>query len=190
MKLNILTLTMTLILTTGCAQVAYQVQGDKPIEEPETRTLGEVIDDNGLETQVKVALLQADEAFQDSRVRVISYNAKVLLVGQVPSQELFDKANAAVNKMPRVRTLHNELEVGEKIGVNIRTSDSWLGTKVKSRMFTTDDFPSRKINIITENGVVYLMGIVDSQVAIQAATIASEINGVQKVVTLFEQPKS
>lgn len=177
-----------ILLLSGCAKVAYQVQGDKPIEEPDSRTFGEVIDDNTLETQVKVSILQADETLHDARIRVFSYNGKVLIVGEVPSEELKNLVTEAAKKISKVSSIHNELSVGDNIGVNTRANDSWLATKVKSRMFTRDNFPSRKINIITENGVIYLMGIVDNPTGVQAGEIASEVNGVQKVVTLFESP--
>lgn len=179
---------LTLIALTGCAKVVYQVQGEKPVEESDSRTFGEVIDDNTLETQVKVSILQADEQLKDARIRVMAFHGKILIVGQVPSDELKTKVTEAAKPLSKVRSIHNELSVGENIGVNIRASDSWLATKVKSRMFTTDNFPSRKIDIVTENGVIYLMGILDGETAAQAGQIASEVNGVQKVVMLFEKP--
>ena len=180
----------TLLIMTGCAQVAYQIQGDKPIEQPETRTVGEIIDDNSLETKVKVAILQADDRFSDARIRVISYNGKVLLIGQIPDSAMKSMAAAAADSISTVRSVHNELSVEDNIGVKIRASDSWLGTKVKSRMFTDDSFPSRKVDVIVENGVVYLMGMVDADTAQTATELAKGVIGVQKVVTLFERPKT
>jgi len=185
---QLLIATLTLLFLSGCAKVMYSVQGDKPIEESDSRTFGEVIDDNALETQIKVSILQADNALHDARIRVFSYHGKVLIVGQVPSEALKNKVTTAAKTLSKVKSIHNELTLGENIGVNIRASDSWLATKVKSRMFTTDNFPSRKIDIVTEDGVIFLMGIVDKNTAIQAGKIASEVNGVQKVVTLFEHP--
>jgi len=184
----LLVATLALVYLSGCAKVMYSVQGDKPIEESDSRTFGEVIDDNALETQIKVAILQSDERLHDARVRVFSYNGKVLIVGQVPTEELKTKVTEAAKILSKVKSIHNELSIGENISVNVRASDSWLATKVKSRMFTTDNFPSRKIDIITENGVIFLMGIIDTSTGTLAGKIASEVNGVQKVVTLFEQP--
>ena len=181
---------VTLLVTTGCAQVAYQIQGDKPLEQPETRTVGEIIDDNSLETKVKVSILQADDRFSDARIQVVSYNGKILLIGQVPDSAMKPMATEAADSNPTVRSVHNELTVQDNIGVKVRASDSWLGTKVKSRMFTDDTFPSRKIDVIVENGVVYLMGIVDADTAQKATELAKGVTGVQKVVTLFERPKT
>lgn len=180
----------SLLLLTACANVVYQVKGDEPIKESDTRSLGTLVDDSGLETKVKVAILQSDPRFEDARIRVISYNGKVLLIGQVADSDMLGMATAAANSLSSVKAVHNELTVEENIGVKIRTSDAWLKTKVASRMFTEDGFPSRKIDVYVENGVVYLMGIVDAATEKQAAELANSVEGVQKVVKVFERPKT
>jgi len=180
----------SLLLLTACANVVYQVKGDEPIQETETRSLGTVVDDSALETKVKVAILQSDDRFKDARIKVISYNGKILLIGQVPEKDLYGKATVAANSLSSVKAVHNELTVESNIGVKIRTSDAWLKTKVSSRMFTEDGFQSRKIDVYVENGVVYLMGIVDAATEKQAAELANSVDGVQKVVKVFERPKT
>lgn len=172
---------------TACSSVSYQPSSNEVIEEdPGSRTMGEVIDDNTIESKIKSALHQADERFNKARVRVISHNGKVLLVGQVQDSDMLELATEIARQVRKVKSVHNEMSVGDKISASVRANDSWLTVKVRSRMFTTDNFPSRKVNVITENGVIYLMGIVSKSVAQQAAELATEVNGVQRVVTLFE----
>ena len=68
----------------------------------------------------------------------------------------------------------------------MRASDQWISVRVKSRMLADADFPSRKVVITTENGRVYLMGLVSVAEGQQAETIAASVNGVQRVVSLFD----
>lgn len=177
----------TAVLVSGCAGLVNRSTNSSPVEEdPGSRTMGEVIDDNSIETKVKVALWKADARYEESRLRVFSHNGNVLLVGQLPEETLLPSATEIAAAIRKVKTVHNKLTVGKKISAGVRANDSWLGVKVKSRMFTTDYFPSRKVHVVTENGVVYLMGLVSKEVGAQAAQIATEVNGVQQVVTLFE----
>ncbi|AJQ94416.1 putative periplasmic or secreted lipoprotein [Gynuella sunshinyii YC6258] len=152
------------------------------------RTVGEVMDDNNIEAQVEEDIVASDPIFKDARIRVISHSGKVLIVGQVPEQRLIPIATQIAQKVRKVTSVHNELTVGPKLSAAIKANDSWQAIKVKSRMFTTDNFPSKNINIIVENGIVYLMGRVSKDIAQRAGQIASEVGGVQKVVLLFEEP--
>lgn len=147
--------------------------------------MGEVIDDNTLATRLAVNLDKADERFGRARVDVHANAGVVLLVGQVPSAELIAKATEVARKDPQVKAVHNHLSAKAPISAGVRTNDSWLAVKVKSRMFTTDDFSSSNVSIVVEEGVVYLLGHVKRSTAQQAVTIASEVAGVQKVVTVF-----
>ena len=67
-----------------------------------------------------------------------------------------------------------------------RTSDSWLATKVKSRLSLNDELDASRIKVITENGAVYLMGLLSKNESDIAAKVASETTGVQKVIRVFE----
>ena len=68
----------------------------------------------------------------------------------------------------------------------LKANDKWLSVKTRSRMFTTDFFPSSNIELVVQQGIVYLMGRVSEKTAAQAVEIASEVNGVQKVVVVFQ----
>jgi osmotically-inducible protein OsmY len=68
-----------------------------------------------------------------------------------------------------------------------RSNDTYITGKVKTRLLEE----SSKVNpiyvkVVTERGVVYLMGIVTKQEADTAARIAATTNGVVKVVKVFE----
>ncbi|MHA7880932.1 MAG: BON domain-containing protein [Saccharospirillum sp.] len=184
--IRILAVLSTLLVLSGCASVFSRATGNQPIEpNPEGRSVGQVIDDNTLATRIRINLAAADEAFEQARVEVHAHAGVVLMVGQVPSPPMVAMATEVARNDPQVRAVHNHLEAKDPISMTMRTNDSWLAVKVRSRMFTTDDFPSSRVTVIVEEGVVYLMGRVSDQTAQDAVRIAGEVTGVQKIVTVF-----
>ena len=88
--------------------------------------------------------------------------------------------------LPRVRRVHNEIEVGGPISYVARSNDGLLTTKVKSKLIAAKDVPGRKLKVQTENGVVYLMGMVTRAEADRAVEVTKTAYGVQKIVRVFE----
>ena len=117
---------------------------------------------------------------------VVSYNGFVLLAGQVSSEELKAKATDVVRKIREVRRIYNEMEVAAPSSAMTRSSDTWITTKVKSWLLGSPDTPGMRVKVVTENGVVYLMGLVTREEAERVAKEAADISGVQRVVRLFE----
>lgn len=171
---------------TGCTTLLGSATGDKPITpDPEGRSMGQVIDDNALATRLTVNLAKMDRRFEQAQFDVHVNDGVVLLVGQVPEADMISRATDLARNDPQVQSVHNHLEAASPSTAGIRANDTWLAVKVRSRMFTTDDFPSSNVNIVVEEGVVYLMGRVTEATARQAVQLATEVNGVQKVVTVF-----
>lgn len=186
MMMRILITLSTVILLSGCANLFSRATGNQPIQtNPEGRSVGEVIDDNTLATRIRINLAAADNAFEQARVEVHAHAGVVLMVGQVPNGAMVNKATEVARSDPQVQAVHNHLAPKEPISMTVRTNDSWLAVKVRSRMFTTDDFTSSRVTVIVEEGVVYLMGRVSDQTARDAVRIAGEVSGVQKIVTVF-----
>lgn len=154
--------------------------------DPSKRTPGVFIDDAVLEPMVKREILKSDEGFKGSHLVIVAYNGVVLVAGQVATEALREKAGEAAQNLRRVRKVHNELSVGGPISLVARTNDSWLTTKVKTRLIASDNAYGRKIKVLTENGVVYLMGLLARDQANQAVEVATKVYGVQKIVKVFE----
>ena len=102
------------------------------------------------------------------------------------SEALKAKATEVVRKIRGVRRIYNELEVAAPSSGMTRTSDTWITTKVKSFLLGNPDVEGSRVKVVTEDGVVYLMGLVTRDEAKRIADEASDISGVQKVVKLFE----
>ena len=177
-----------LLISTGCTSILVATTDENGIQEdPGLRTTGTIVEDEAIETKVTVNMKSMEPAFRDAHFNVISHNGVVLLVGQVQSDALKIRAGEiAAEASAQVRRVHNELEVAGKTTMLSRTNDSWISTKVRTQMAANDDIPSRQIRVITENGVVYLMGLVSQAEGDRAALLARNVTGVSKVVKVFE----
>jgi osmotically-inducible protein OsmY len=127
-----------------------------------------------------------DPTFDKARVVVSSFNQVVLLVGQAPTVSLRVMAEKIARNTPNVRRVYDEMTVGYPIALNQRTKDTWITSQVRSLMLTKKGLESGSIRIVTENGVVYLMGIATHEQAGLAVSVARQVNGVQKVVKVFQ----
>jgi len=185
-QLCIALFTTALLLLSGCSSLLASVQSG-PIEEDQgERTLGRWIEDDSIETKALVNIHAADEAFADSHVSVVSYNGYVLLAGQVPTAALKSQATDVVRKIRGVRRIYNELEIAAPSSGMTRTSDAWITAKVKSFLLADAQIEGYRVKVVTENGVVYLMGLATNAEAERIVQEASGVSGVQKVIKLFE----
>ena len=185
-RLGLMALTLCLSLT-GCSSVLTATR-DTPIEDDRgTRTFGSKIDDSLIETKVSVNVAKASpDLDKSSHIVVSSYNGIVLLAGQTPRADLKSLAEQAASQVQRVKKVHNELQVLPPSSILARNNDAWLTTKIKTQMLTDNAVPSSRIKVITENGIVYLLGLLTQQEATRATNLVQGVSGVQKIVKLFE----
>ena len=101
---------------------------------------------------------------------------------------LRSKAAEYAGRVAKVRNIFNEIASGAPSTLGARSADSLVTTKVKATRSGIKDFPSSGVKVITEAGVVYLMGLVDTATGNTAAEAAATVGGVAKVVKLFEHP--
>ena len=148
------------------------------------RSTGTIIDDQTIESKVRSRI---NEKYDDQvHVDVASFNRFVLLVGEVPNQQTKDDIGAIALGVENVRNVQNELIVGANTSGSTRANDAYLTSKVKARFVSENKFQANHVKVITENSVVYLMGLVKREEGDEAADIASTTGGVQKVVKVFE----
>jgi osmotically-inducible protein OsmY len=175
------------LLIQGCTTVVSATTGGTGVkEDPGRRSVGTMIDDSSIETTVDVNIDAADPALKNSHINVVSFNGVVLLVGQVPSQDLKNLATRVATSSTRVKTVHNELEIAGATTFLSRSNDSWISSKLKTLMLADPTVSGLRIKIVTENGVVYLMGLVTQAEAQAAVDLVSNASGVTKVVRAFE----
>jgi osmotically-inducible protein OsmY len=176
------------LLLSSCTSVLVQTTGAEGIvEDPTERTAGAVVEDQSIETKVLVNLKKLEPELKKANIDAISHNGVVLLVGQVGSESL--KARATQNtrdSSSKIKRIHNELEVAGKTSLLSRSNDSWIATKVRTLMLANSSVPSGQIRVVTENGIVYLMGILSQADGDLATDLARNVSGVTRVVKVFE----
>jgi osmotically-inducible protein OsmY len=127
------------------------------------------------------------ELFKHSRISTSTYNGTLLLIGQVQTEDLKKRAGKIAASIEGVKRVYNELQVSGKEGMLADMDDAWVTSKVKTMMLRRTGLRSGDIKVLTENGVVYLMGDVSHTQAGLAADTARRVGGVRKVVEVFQQ---
>ncbi len=185
-----LTLATLLILMqlglSGCSAIMSSTSDEKLEHDPGERSMGAQVDDQTIETRAKVNIDKASEALKAAHINVISYNGFVLIVGQVPDQATKDQVSGIVKEIRDVRRIYNELAIAGNSSMMTRTSDTWITAKVKTGLLTNSETEGMRVKVVTEDGVVYLMGLATQAEAERVKDQASAVQGVEKVVTLFE----
>ncbi len=176
------------LLLSSCTSVLVQTTGAEGIvEDPTERTAGAVVEDQSIETKVLVNLKKLEPELKKANIDAISHNGVVLLVGQVGSESLKARATQITSdSSSKIKRIHNELEVAGKTSLLSRSNDSWIATKVRTLMLANSNIPSGQIRVVTENGIVYLMGIVSQADGDLATDLARNVSGVTRVVKVFE----
>jgi len=169
----------------GCAAVVVGGAATGTAVALDRRTAGVYVSDQEIELR---ALARLRETFpqKTDNISATSYNRQVLLTGQVPDEATRSRASEVVKVIPDVRTVFNELTVSGITSLTSDANDVAITSSVKARMLRDENVPATKIKVVTEAGVVYLMGLVSQAEAEAATNIARTTSGVTKVVTLFE----
>lgn len=170
----------------GCGSLLATMGMDTIDDKPKERTFAQMLEDNNIETKITVNIHAENEAYHDSRLTVVSYNGFVLLAGQVNDEILKARATEIARKVKGVRRIYNELEIGPPTSALRRSNDTWITARIKSELLAHSDIDGTRIKVVTENGVVYLMGIVTTQEAELIADKVARVAGVSRVVRLFE----
>lgn len=121
-------------------------------------------------------------------ISVATYYGIMILVGQAPTPELKQRAYQLVKNIPNVNRFYNEITVSDPTSLGQRADDAWITSKIRSKMLIQSGLRSTDIKVLTENGVVYMMGRVSHKQANIAANLARRVGGVRKVVKVFEYP--
>lgn len=180
------TLTLLLLQLIGCTAVTNATH-DKPITpDPSKRTFGTYIDDERLETIAKVNLNKTSEALQQSNIKVTVYNGVALLTGRIANQDLRRQAGDVVRQLERIRQVHNELEVRDKKSIWMGMGDSWIKTKVNSKLIADKQVKNSRVKVIVDNGSVFLMGMMNRSQADRISHIAANTKRVVRVVRVIE----
>lgn len=168
----------------GCFPVIAAGVGAGALIASDRRTTGAYIEDEAIEDK---AAYQISIKYKDKvHVNLTSFNRHVLITGEVLNEETKADIAMIVAGVVNVKAVTNELSVSGQTGFTSRSSDSMVTADIKLRFLNSKVFQPDHVKVITENGVVYLMGLVYRKEADAAAEIASTTSGVQRVIKVFE----
>ncbi|AJZ91818.1 division/outer membrane stress-associated lipid-binding lipoprotein [Cedecea neteri] len=165
-------------VVVGSAAVATKTATDP-------RTVGTQVDDGTLELRVNSALNKDEQIKKEARINVTAYQGKVLLAGQSPNPDLASRAKQIALGVDGATEVYNEIRIMAPVGLGVASSDTWITTKVRSQLLTSDQVKSSNVKVTTENGEVFLLGLVTEREGKAAADIASRVSGVKHVTTAF-----
>ena len=176
---------LCVLVLEGCVPAAIGVAaGVGAYSAVDRRTTGAQVDDEGIELRISNRI---SERYGDKvHVNVTSYNRAVMLTGEVPTQEIRDEIERSIVGLQGVRGVSNELQVAPNTAFSSRANDSGITGKVKARFVDANRFNAVHVKVVTENSVVYLLGIVTEKEANDATELARTTAGVRKVVKVFE----
>ncbi|MDR1057307.1 MAG: BON domain-containing protein [Coxiellaceae bacterium] len=181
--LEVFLIALTLQACVPAVFVAGTAAGTVLSDHRNTKTMFE---DREITFRLQHQLDNAQDLRNQSHVSVTTFNHIVLLLGQTPTAELRSQAEAIVKSNSTVRMLYNEVTIEKPISDVAKANDMWITTKVKTVLAATAGLNSASLKVVTENGVVYLMGLTTRDQAKLATDKTRTVAGVKKVVKLFE----
>ena len=185
-KLRLLFLFFIIPYLAGCAIAAGGGSAAAGYSTLDRRTTGTIIEDQAIELKAYRAIAADKELDEQTHINITSYNTAVLVTGESPVDEMRQKIVSIVSAVDKVKHVYNEITIAAPSSMVSRSSDVYITTKVKTKLFADKILSGLVIKVNTEKGVVYLMGIVSQEEAEIATNIARETGGVQKVVKLFQ----
>ena len=171
-------------LLSGCAPLVVGGAVMTGVVAVDRRTAGTQLEDEGIELKVATAINK--ELGDRVHLNVTSYNRRVLLSGEVRSEADRARATVLAQSQENVKDVINDLAIGAPSSLTQRTKDAVITGQVKAAFLDAKDLQSNAVKVVTERGVVYLMGRVTTREAQRATDIARGVSGVAKVVRVFE----
>ncbi|AHF78654.1 membrane protein [Sodalis praecaptivus] len=181
-----LILLCTALMLQGCVGavvVGTAAVATKTATDP--RTVGTQVDDGTLEARVANALAKDQQLKKEARIVNTAYQGKVLLTGQAPTPELAERAKQIAMGVDGATEVYNEIRQGQPVSLGRASMDTWITTKIRSQLLASDAVKSSNVKVTTENGEVFLLGLVTNAEGKAAAEVASKVNGVKHVTTAF-----
>jgi osmotically-inducible protein OsmY len=175
------------LLLSHCAAIIVggaALTGAAVLHDRRTPTI--VLDDQniGIHAYKIIAELKADD--KDIRIIPFIYNQNLLVIGQVPQPYIRHTIINRLNLIPKVGRVFDELAIGPPIPPAVRRYDAWITSRIKSKLLLDRHIDASQVKVLTEDGIVYMMGVVHPSEKAAALHIARTTEGVHKVIPYFK----
>ncbi len=169
---------------TACVPVVAGGAAAGGLMAADRRSTGAYLEDQEIELKAEKAI--SDNLKENVHANVTSYNRRVLITGEVSNEANKAKAESVVRPIQNVNRINNQLVIGANSTISSRTNDTYITSKVKTKFISENKFAANLVKVVTENGTVFLMGMVTHKEGDDAGEIASKVSDVKKVVKDFE----
>jgi len=183
MKATGLVMLMSLGLS-ACAPVMLAGFAGTAMVASDRRTSGTQLEDETIELRGSARI--RDALGERAHVNITSYNRQVLLSGEVATERDKQIVEGLLEKLENVKSVVNELSIMQPASLSSRSNDLLLSAKVKASLVDSRDLFANAFKVVTERGTVYVMGRVTQREATSATNVIRNVNGVNKVVRLFD----
>ena len=150
------------------------------------RAPGTIIDDQDIEIHLRSAINDDAALADDTHISVTSFNHVLLLTGEVRDTQQRDKVMEHARNTQNIKRIHDEIQIAAPISSQDYNQDTWITTKVKGTLAQQADLNALNVKVVTENSIVYLMGLVTRAEGNIAATATQQVAGVRGVIKVFE----
>ena len=175
-----------LLILQGCAAAVVAGAAGGLSLAHDKRSTDAILDDQSIEYNISSKLSADKELKTGSHINVMSYNSIVLLTGETPDENLRSRAVDMAKNSDKVKRVYNALKIMKPTTFKSRNNDAWITTKVKTQLLGKREIDGFRIKVVTENASVFLMGLIPKEQADIAASIASQVTGVKRVIKIFE----
>lgn len=183
---NIVAISISIALLQGCVAASVVGIAGTSVAAADNRTFGSQITDQKIELNGYGKINDHEGLAEHANIQIISINGSLLIVGQVPNAHLKDTAVKMLSEIKGVKQIHNQLRIANTTSIATRTNDVWLTSKVKTALFKTKEVDATNIKVVTENGEVFLLGLITQEQANAAVEVTRNISGVSRVYRAFE----
>lgn len=169
----------------GCTTLAKVGVGPS-VSDPGTRTTASRLNDVSLAQSVRVDIYKMLPAANDARIEVISFYKSILLVGEVPNEELKAQIGAIAKRYSDVQAVHNELSISVNRSISERLGDDLLERKANLSLLSADGLRSSQVTVTAINGTLYLMGKLTQRETDRAIVRLQALDGVTRIVKVID----
>lgn len=177
------------LLLTACAAPRSSYQDVEPVSPYERRTAGVVATDSDIENEISEELNDDDTLQGQAHINISAYNGAVLVTGEAATAELRNKIISLIRVVDNVKRVYNNVVIAYPSDVNSRANDVQMTEKITAALTqirTLPNFDSSQVRVITENAVVYLMGLVHREEGAVVINVARHQPDVKQIITVFE----
>jgi osmotically-inducible protein OsmY len=183
----LLTIAVSAPLLQGCVTTAAIVGATTVgLVVYDSRSSKTMIDDHNISYKAQNIINQDAQLKDHSSIAVTSFNHVVLLTGEADNESLKDHAGSIINGINGIKHIYNKITIGPKVSMETLSNDTLITTKVKAELLKEKNLRTIPIKVITQNGIVYLMGLISRNEGVFASKVTQKVPGVNRVVKVFE----